>query len=255
MSDVAELRRRVEAYYVRYYRDTLAIPSWREIVAVRLADEAYEGRRLERLELVLGRKIRGSRLLNVGCGTGGFNALAHRAGAGVWGVDTSAEALAIGATRTPDARAILAQAEALPLPDSGFDVVYCYSTLEHVTSARGAVREMVRVLRPGGALYIHTPNRWACFEGHYKVFWVPGLPRPLAAAYLRARGRPTVFLRNLRPLSLRQCLALLEDAGARGVRVLGNAGDRPVGGPLWPLVRGYYRLFGIVPYVEVVASR
>jgi len=31
--------------------------------------------------------------------------------------------------------------------------------------------------------------------------------------------------------------------------------DRPVGGPLWPLVRLYYRLFGINPYVELVAAR
>jgi len=114
---------------------------------------------------------------------------------------------------------------------------------------------MVRVLRPDGVLYLHTPNRWACFEGHYKVFWPPGLPRPLVSAYLRARGRPTAFLRSLRPLSFRQCRALLEGAGARIVRVLDDLGDRPVGGPLWPLVRSYYRLFGIRPHLEFVAGR
>ena len=31
--------------------------------------------------------------------------------------------------------------------------------------------------------------------------------------------------------------------------------NRPVGGPLWPLVRAYYRLFGVRPYVELVATR
>lgn len=253
--DAAELRRRLEAYYVRYYRDTLAISGWRELVELRLADEAYEGRRLARLERVLGRAVRGRRLLNVGCGTGGFSALAHRAGADVWGVDASAEAVALAAARTPGARALLAEAEALPLPDRSVDIVYCYSTLEHVTSARRAVREMIRVLRPDGALYLYTLNRWACFEGHYKVFWPPGLPRLLVAAYLRARGRPTAFLRSLRPLGLRECLTLLEEAKARIVRVLDDMADRPVGGPLWPLVRAYYRLFRILPCVEIVAER
>ncbi|PYM29404.1 MAG: hypothetical protein DME15_20610 [Candidatus Rokuibacteriota bacterium] len=227
MPDAAEFRRRLETYYVHYYRDTLAISGWRDLVEVRLADEAHEGRRLERLERVLGRPVRGRRLLNVGCGPGGFSAIAHRAGAEVWGVDASPEAVALAAVRTPNAHALLAEAEALPLPDRSFDIVYCYSTLEHVTSARRAVCEMVRVLRPDGVLYLHTPNR----------------------------GRPTAFLRSLRPLSFRQCRALLEGAGARIVRVLDDLGDRPVGGPLWPLVRSYYRLFGIRPHLEFVAGR
>jgi len=249
------LPKRLEAYYTRYYRDTLGIPGWREIVAVRLADGPYERQRLDRLERAIGRSVRGLRLLNVGCGTGGFSALAAKTGAEVWSVDASVEAAALAAGRVRDGRVVVADAAALPMPTASVDVVYCVSTLEHVAQPARAVREMVRVLRPDGRLYLHTPNRWACFEGHYKVLWVPGLPRPLAAAYLRARGRPTAFLRNLHPLSLRRCLAHLEAAGARGVRVLADAGARPVGGPLWPLVRGYYRLFGIVPHLEVIASR
>ncbi len=114
---------------------------------------------------------------------------------------------------------------------------------------------MLRVLRPGGRLYVHTPNRWACFEGHYKIFWLPGLPRPLAAAYLALRGRPTAFLGTLRLLTLRQCRAFVEAAGGRIDRVLSSDAGRTVGGPVWPLVRAYYRLFGIRGYVEFVAER
>src|SRR2546422_841937 len=163
-ADAARVRARLEAYYGRYYGGTLGIPGWRELVAVRLDDMAYERERLTRLE-------------------------------------------------------------------------------------------MARVLRPGGALYIHTPNRWTCFEGHYKLFWLPGLPRPLAAGYLALRGRPTGFLRTLRPLTLAECRALVEAAGARVTRVLDDGMNRPVGGPLWPLVRAYYLLFGVRPYVELVATR
>ncbi len=250
--DVPGLSARLEAYYSRYYDDALGIPGWRELVAVRLDDAAYERERLARLEGAIGRRVAGARLLNVGCGTGGFNALARSAGADAWGVDASEEPAAIAALRTPD-RILCAAAEELPFPAASFDVVYCYSTLEHVADASRAVREMARVLRPGGALYLHTPNRWACFEGHYKLFWLPGLPRLLATAYLALRGRPTGFIRTLRPLTLAECRALVEEAGARVTRVLGDGTNRPVAGPLWPLVRAYYRLFRVSPYVELVA--
>lgn len=253
--EAPDLTARLEAYYGRYYGDALGLPTWRELVAVRLADAAYEARRLGRLETALGRSVAGARLLNVGCGTGGFNAVARRAGADAWGVDASAEAAAIAGARVGGQRTFCARAEALPFRDATFEVVYCYSTLEHVADARRAVGEMVRVLGPGGRLYIHTPNRWACFEGHYKVFWLPGLPHRLAAAYLALRGRPTAFLETLRPLTLAECRALVEEAGGRVTRVLDDGANRRVGGPLWPLVRLYYRLFGIRPYVELVAAR
>lgn len=251
----ALIRGRLEAYYTRYYRDTLAIPAWRELVNVRLADDAYEGRRLARLEQALGRSVRGLRLLNVGCGTGGFNLVAERAGAAAWGVDTSAEALAIAARRVRGGRLLDAQAESLPFPDGTFDILYCYSTLEHVADALRALSEMVRVLRPEGALYLHTPNRWACFESHYKIFWVPGLPRWAGRAYLTARGRPTGFLQTLRPLAFAECRRMLREAGARVVQAFRDDSGRPVGGPLWSLVRLYYWLFRIRPYVELVAVK
>src|SRR2546426_3453938 len=85
-ADAARVRARLEAYYGRYYGGTLGIPGWRELVAVRLDDVAYERERLTRLELALGRSVAGARLLNVGCGTGGVNELARRAGADPGGV-------------------------------------------------------------------------------------------------------------------------------------------------------------------------
>lgn len=248
-------RERLVAYYTRYYRDTLGIPGWKDLVAVRLANEAYERQRLARLEQVLGRPVAGLRMLNVGCGTGGFNACAAGAGVIPWGVDASAEAVALTAGRAGFNRNVCAAAEALPFPSSRFDLVYCYSTLEHVQDARRAMQEMVRVLYPGGFLYLHTPNRWACFESHYKVFWLPGLPARLQRGYLVLRGRPTAFLGTLRLRSLAECQQLLTQAGARVDRVLDEGVARQVGGPLWPLVRLYYRLLGIHPYVELLAVR
>ena len=251
--DTAGVRARLAEYYTRYYRDTLGIPGWRDLVALRVEDEAYEGRRLARLERLLERPVRGLSLLNIGCGPGGFDAVARQAGAATWGVDASAEAVAIAAARVPGGRFVCGDAGSLPFRAGSFDLVYCYSTIEHVADYRRVLREIVRVLRPGGLLYLHAPNRWAWFEGHYKLVWLPGLPRWLARLYLASRSRPTAFLDSLRPPTLRGCRRSLEAAGARIARVSNEDADRPHGGALWPLLRLYYRLLGVHPSIELVA--
>jgi SAM-dependent methyltransferase len=251
-----EVSAALERYYTRYYRDTLGIPDWRGLVDVRLADEPYERQRLTALARAMGGSIKAARLLNVGCGTGGFNVLAEEAGAEVWGVDESADAVAIARARMRHGeRALRSMSEALPFRDASFDIVYCYSTIEHVEDAAQSLREMVRVMRPDARLYLHTNDRRSCFEGHYKVFWPPGLFPMLGRAYLAARGRPTAYLATLRPLSLHECLGLLEAAGGRVLHRYHLGDGRPVGGPLWPLVRMYYRLRGVTPYIEFIAAR
>jgi len=251
----AALAVRLEAYYTRYYRDALGIPGWRELVAVRLDDTAHEDRRAARLAEALGRPLGGLAVLNVGCGTGGFNAAAARAGAAAWGVDVSADAVGLAAARAPAGRIARAAAEDLPFPDGAFDVVYCYSTLEHVADARRALAEMARVLRPGGALYLHTPGRWAAFETHYKVVWLPGLPAAAQRAYLRLRRRPTGFLATLRLFSLTECRRMLAAAGAPVARVLDDGARRPVPSRLWPVIRAYYRVCRVRPHVELLAVK
>ena len=255
-ADAADaLRDRLRVYYTRYYRDTLAIPGWRELVQVRLADAASEGERLGRLERALDRPVRGLRLLNVGCGTGGFNVVAEAAGALTWGVDLDADAVAIARARLPRERIARAGAEALPFRSGSFHVVHCYSTLEHVSDSTMALREMVRALRPKGMLYLHTPSRFGCFETHYKLFWIPGMPKWLGRTYLAARGRPPAFLDTLSLTTMGECTGVLVSAGIRTIRVLEGDLNRRVGGRLWPLVRLYYRLARVRPSVELVAVR
>lgn len=246
---------RLRQYYTRYYRDTLGIPGWRDLVRVRLDDAAYEGQRLARLERALGRPVRGLRLLNLGCGTGGFNVAAEAAGAFTWGVDVDPDAVAIAGARHPRGRIARAAAEALPFQTGSFDVVYCMSTLEHVADRTQTLRESARVLGPGGALYLHTPSRWSCFETHYKLLWVPGLPKRLGRAYLAARGRPPAFLDSLSLSTIGECTRVLVSAGMRTIRVLEGDVDRAVGGPLWPVVRSYYRVLRVRPSIELVATR
>lgn len=248
---------RLRRHYTRYYRDTLGLPGWADLVVHREREEEQEARRLGRLEAVLGRPVRGARLLNVGCGTGGFNVVAARAGALAWGVDVDPEAVAITRQklRGLPGGACLAAAEALPFPPASFDLVYCYSAIEHVGSVEAAIREMVRVSRPGGAVYLHTPNAWSWYEGHYKLLWIPGLPRPLGALYLALRGRPTGYLRSLRRLTQGELRRAFAETGARDLRFHSGDPPRESRGPFWPVFRLYYGLLGITPYLELTARK
>ncbi|MFE3290951.1 glycosyltransferase [Rhodococcus sp. NPDC059234] len=47
----------------------------------------------------------------------------------------------------------------LPIPDESFDVVFYHHVIEHVSDPAVSLRELARVLRPGGMMYIGTPNR------------------------------------------------------------------------------------------------
>lgn len=92
--------------------------------------------------------------LDVGCGTGSVSeAVLGRADpVSVIAVDPSAEYASATRARLPDSRVrvAVARAEDLPVPDSSVDRVVCGLVLNFVPDASSAVREMRRVLVPGG---------------------------------------------------------------------------------------------------------
>ena len=256
MNRPAELREFSDRYYTAYYRDTLGIPDWRTLVALRREEEQQEQGRLARLEALVGRGALRGRVLNVGCGTGGFNVAVAAAGARVVGVDADAEAVAISALRGRAGGGLaLAAAEALPFADAVFDLVYCFSVIEHVASVTTTIREMVRVTRRGGAIYVHTPNAWSFYEGHYKLFWAPFLPRPLGRLYLKFRGRPVAYLATLRRLTRGALVRAFRAAGVTALRFHDDDRPRETLGRLRVLTGAYYRLSGVAPYLEVVARK
>jgi ubiquinone/menaquinone biosynthesis C-methylase UbiE len=102
----------------------------------------------------------GDRVLDVGCGTGYFARRAARAvlpGGEVVGIDPSPSVIEYARGRAPaHCTFVVAGAEALPQPDGSFDLVISSLAMHHLPEPLRpvALREMHRVLRPGGRLFI-----------------------------------------------------------------------------------------------------
>jgi SAM-dependent methyltransferase len=97
------------------------------------------------------------RLLDVGCATGEFLAAAGHAGWEIYGVETSAQAAALAGSRA-GAQVHNGTLDTAPYPDGWFDAVTLWDVLEHVQSPSSYVKQIARLLRPGGYFALTTPN-------------------------------------------------------------------------------------------------
>jgi SAM-dependent methyltransferase len=92
--------------------------------------------------------------LDVGCGEGRFCRLLRERGIETLGVDPTPALLEEAQRRDPGGQYVAGDAEKLDLAADSFDLVVSYLTLIDIPGFRAAIREMARVLKPGGTLLI-----------------------------------------------------------------------------------------------------
>ena len=152
--------------------------------------------------------VPGGRALDIGCGNGRFLDRIRRHGWDVVGVDTSAAAAA-AARASFGITVHVGPVEEAPIEEGSIDFVHMSHVLEHLDQPVTTLRRVARLLRPGGRLYVETPNveslgfRWA---GQYwfaldapRHLWLFGpvtLPRALvqcgfSVGHLSASGIAT----------------------------------------------------------------
>lgn len=139
---------------VQAYR--LWAPSYADETAISLLENG--------LAVALSPPLAGKRLLDAGCGTG--RRFAGRQAALAVGIDICQEMLVAGGARC----VAVAEVRALPFPSQSFDVVWCRLVIGHIRDPLSAYRELARVCRIGGTLFVSDFHPDAVAAGHSRSF-------------------------------------------------------------------------------------
>lgn len=106
----------------------------------------------------LAKLTRGERVLDIGCGTGNAALGAARAGAEIVALDPAVRLIEVARERAAaegvEIDFVVGQAESLPFEDATFDVVLSVFGVIFTADPEGAIREMLRVLRPNGRVFV-----------------------------------------------------------------------------------------------------
>lgn len=166
----------------------------------------------------LHRTLKGTQLLDIGTGAGIISSLL----AEHVGPEGKVHSVDVDDLRTITNGYEFTRVEGVELPyeDDSFDIVVSNHTIEHVGGPKQQLvhlREIARVLRGDGLVYLASPSRWALVEPHFRV---PLLSWPAPSArdrILRWSRRGTVY--DISPRTRPELLALVAEAGLRATDV------------------------------------
>lgn len=147
---------------------------------------------------------RPGRLLDVGTHSGNLHPPLVRRGYDVVGIDIDPDALEVA--RSAGRNVIQTDIFGAGFAGDSFDVVTMIHTLEHLDDPTGVVREIARVLRPGGVLFVNVPNYRGLLPRLMRDHWIGWVapqhvwqfePRTLETTVARAAPFRTAYLRGV----------------------------------------------------------
>ena len=133
----------------------------------------------------VGERLSEHAILDIGCSSGIIsNFIADRVQM-VVGTDVDINSVIhANGEKKLNSRFLPSDAQALPFRKEIFDIVICAHIYEHVPDSRKLMKEIHRVLRPGGVCFLAVGNRLRLLEPHYRLPFLSVLPAPLANLYV-----------------------------------------------------------------------
>lgn len=126
---------------------------------------------------------------DIGCGAGTSSMLWAEAGHRVLGIDVNAPLIELARKRAQDAGAAIefrvGTATSLPLEDASVDVCMAAELLEHVQDWETCIAEFIRILKPGGLLWMSTTNSLCPKQQEFNLPGFSWYPAALKAHYIR----------------------------------------------------------------------
>jgi SAM-dependent methyltransferase len=181
--------------------------------------------------------VAGKKLLEIGCGFGISLALMlKRFEVDAYGIEPASDGFGasyvcarriLACNHLDPSRILDATGEAIPFPDATFDIVYSNNVLEHTADPAKVLSEALRVLKPGGRLFVEAPNYLSFFEGHYLIPQPPILWHGMLPLWVRFfYRRDPSFARSLRteinPIWIRKTLRAINRVYAVNIHSLGE---------------------------------
>jgi len=203
------------------YRYQLGAPDWQDRLSARMRQDY--SKKVQEIEDLFG-SVFEKTLLDIGSGWGTFLIPAAKAGAKVVGVDIKKERVAITNRRLNvmklSAQILLASGKDLPFADETFDIVTCFSVLEHVDEPNAVLNEIIRVLKRGGLFRMHVPNYCMPYDAHYGLWWISLLPKKVAKKYLSLRNRPNKYYDELTFTTYRSIISHLSKQNVKIIHLV-----------------------------------
>lgn len=111
---------------------------------------------------------KGEKVLDIGCGDGAFLKRAAQIGWEAWGVEPDAKA----AASLSGFKVLQGSLPNIPLPDASFDYITLSHVIEHLHDPVAALKEIHRLLKPGGQVWIATPNIESLAHRLFSTNWI-----------------------------------------------------------------------------------
>lgn len=169
----------------------------------KMVDEAGRRRKARKIVAIIehfhGAGLDGRRVLDLGSSTGFITDELARAGGLVVGVDIDRPGLSAAQARFEGQHPfVCARGDKLPISTESLDVVVFNHIYEHTVDPVPVMREIRRVLRPEGIVYLGLANRLGVIEPHYRLPFLSYLPQRAADAYMRLTKRGDVYYEQFR---------------------------------------------------------